>query len=31
MQQAVEALLDSDGWQRWLSVRRHFHFYSLFI
>ncbi len=29
MQEAVDALLDSDGWQRWLSVRRHFHTYSL--
>jgi hypothetical protein len=31
MQQAVEALIDSDGWQRWLMVRRHFHRYSLLI
>jgi hypothetical protein len=22
---AVEALTTSDGWKRWLSVRRHFH------
>lgn len=27
--QAVEALTSSDGWQRWLSCRRHFHTYSL--
>jgi antirestriction protein ArdC len=26
---AVEALKTSDGWQRWLTVRRHFHRYSL--
>jgi antirestriction protein ArdC len=26
---AVEALLTSEGWQRWLAVRRHFHRYSL--
>ena len=26
---AVEALKTSDGWQRWLSLRRHFHRYSL--
>jgi hypothetical protein len=29
VKQAVEALMDSDGWARWLSVRRHFHRYSL--
>jgi len=23
--EAVEALKASDGWQRWLSSRRHFH------
>jgi antirestriction protein ArdC len=28
MQQAVEALRTSEGWQRWLKVRRHFHAYS---
>lgn len=27
--EAVEALKTSDGWQRWLSLRRHFHRYSL--
>lgn len=27
--QAVEALQSSEGWQRWLSLRRHFHRYSL--
>lgn len=26
---AVRELQSSDGWQRWLSVRRHFHSYSL--
>lgn len=26
---AVEALQQSEGWQRWLRVRRHFHSYSL--
>ncbi|MGA8746432.1 MAG: ArdC-like ssDNA-binding domain-containing protein [Solirubrobacterales bacterium] len=29
MQEAVDALRTSDGWQRWLRVRRHFHAYSL--
>ncbi len=29
MEQAVEELRSSEGWQRWLSVRRHFHSYSL--
>jgi hypothetical protein len=29
VQQAVEALRGSDGWQRWLHTRRHFHSYSL--
>jgi hypothetical protein len=24
VQQAVEALRSSDGWQRWLTTRRHF-------
>jgi antirestriction protein ArdC len=28
MQKAVEALRTSEGWQRWLKVRRHFHAYS---
>jgi antirestriction protein ArdC len=28
MRQAVEALRSSEGWQRWLRVRRHFHTYS---
>jgi antirestriction protein ArdC len=28
MQQAIEALRSSEGWQRWLRVRRHFHSYS---
>jgi len=28
-QQAVEALRSSEGWQRWLGARRHFHAYSL--
>jgi hypothetical protein len=27
--QAVEALVSSEGWQRWLGYRRHFHRYSL--
>jgi antirestriction protein ArdC len=27
--EAVEALKTSDGWQRWLTLRRHFHRYSL--
>jgi len=30
-QQAVEALRSSEGWQRWLGGRRHFHAYSLVI
>src|SRR3954463_37555 len=29
VQQAVEQLRSSDGWQRWLATRRHFHTYSL--
>jgi N-terminal domain of anti-restriction factor ArdC len=29
MREAVEALRTSEGWQRWLQVRRHFHTYSL--
>jgi antirestriction protein ArdC len=28
MREAVEALRSSEGWQRWLKVRRHFHTYS---
>lgn len=28
MTQAVGALMTSEGWQRWLTVRRHFHAYS---
>src|SRR3954471_4021248 len=28
-QQAVEQLRSSEGWQRWLTTRRHFHTYSL--
>ena len=29
VQQAVEQLRSSSGWQRWLTTRRHFHSYSL--
>jgi antirestriction protein ArdC len=29
MKRAVEALRTSDGWRRWLTVRRHFRAYSL--
>src|SRR4051794_37831053 len=29
VQQAVEQLRRSDGWQRWLATRRHFNPYSL--
>jgi hypothetical protein len=29
IQQAVDALRSSEGWQRWLTTRRHFHNYSL--
>lgn len=29
MAQAIEELRSSEGWQRWLKVRRHFHHYSL--
>ena len=29
--EAVEALVSSEGWQRWLRCRRHFHRYSLLI
>jgi antirestriction protein ArdC len=28
MREAVQALRTSEGWQRWLKVRRHFHSYS---
>jgi antirestriction protein ArdC len=28
MAEAVEQLRSSEGWQRWLQVRRHFHTYS---
>jgi hypothetical protein len=28
MREAVKALRTSEGWQRWLRVRRHFHSYS---
>jgi len=28
MAQAVESLRSSEGWQRWLRLRRHFHSYS---
>ena len=28
MQAAIEALRSSEGWQRWLTTRRHFHTYS---
>jgi antirestriction protein ArdC len=28
MAKAIEELRSSEGWQRWLSVRRHFHSYS---
>ncbi|HVC07033.1 MAG TPA: ArdC family protein [Solirubrobacterales bacterium] len=28
MEQAIEQLRSSEGWQRWLYVRRHFHSYS---
>lgn len=28
MAQAVEQLRSSEGWKRWLAVRRHFHSYS---
>lgn len=29
MQEAIEQLRSSEGWRRWLSLRRHFHTYSL--
>jgi antirestriction protein ArdC len=29
MTEAIEALRSSEGWQRWLTVRRHFRSYSL--
>lgn len=28
-EEAVQALLSSEGWKRWLACRRHFHRYSL--
>ncbi|HWT92728.1 MAG TPA: ArdC family protein [Solirubrobacteraceae bacterium] len=28
-QEAVEQLKSTEGWQRWLAVRRHFHTYTL--
>ena len=28
MEEAIEELRSSEGWQRWLRVRRHFHSYS---
>jgi hypothetical protein len=28
---AVEALKTSDGWKRWLRVRRYFHRYTVVI
>jgi antirestriction protein ArdC len=28
MREAVEALRTTEGWRRWLAVRRHFHSYS---
>ncbi|MEZ5078121.1 MAG: ArdC family protein [Solirubrobacterales bacterium] len=28
MAEAVQSLRSSEGWQRWLSLRRHFHTYS---
>jgi hypothetical protein len=31
VQQAVDVLRSSEGWQRWLNTRRHFHSYSLLI
>lgn len=31
VQQAVEQLRSREGWQRWLTARRHFHTYSLLI
>lgn len=31
MAEAIEALRSSEGWQRWLTVRRHFRTYSLLI
>jgi hypothetical protein len=29
--EAVEALCYSDGWKKWLSLRRHFRTYTLII
>ena len=31
VQQAVDQLRSSEGWQRWLTTRRHFHTYCLLI
>jgi hypothetical protein len=31
VQQAVEQLRTSEGWQRWLTTRRHFHTCCLVI
>jgi len=31
MRDAVEALRTSEGWKRWLTVRRNFHSYSWLI
>ena len=31
LEKAVEALRSSDGWQRWLTTRRYFRSYSVFI
>jgi hypothetical protein len=28
MKEAIASLQSSDGWQRWLATRRHFHTYS---
>jgi hypothetical protein len=29
MRAAIASLQTSEGWQRWLATRRHFHSYSL--
>jgi hypothetical protein len=31
IRQAVDALHSSEGWQRWLTTRRHFHTYCVVI
>jgi len=31
VQKAVEQLRSSEGWQRWLTTRRHFHTYCVVI